>query len=171
MRLRRSTRMQARATPSRPMPSPPCHARHRKSWNFIPVGRAYTAVFHCYGGTLRFESNEELVRDVLEHVARKAPWALVGYSDELKKQFNKDPKEVCREVEARKARLGAPAPRKLRSLSGMDARTALHLTQREATLGARKLVPVSYPLAWPVLPQLRHRRQNKWRVCKMQRRR
>ncbi|PYU69110.1 MAG: hypothetical protein DMG49_14160 [Acidobacteria bacterium] len=63
--------------------------------NFIPVGKTYTAV-------LVFK-----VDDMLQYAATRAPWAIFGYSDQLKAHLKKNPAEFYAQSEARRDKLSA----------------------------------------------------------------
>ncbi len=73
--------------------------------NFIPVARTSEAVFVFYGGSTVFPSRKKLVDEVLTYAAVRAPWAILGYSDELHKVFKKDTDGFCAAVEERRKEL------------------------------------------------------------------
>ena len=68
--------------------------------NFIPVGKTRQAVLVFYGGSA---AGKKRVDEVLNHALSKAPWAIAGYSNELRKAFKKDTKGFCAAVEERRA--------------------------------------------------------------------
>ncbi len=74
----------------------------KQSINFIPVGKTYSAVLICYGGSATIRGKEPMVNSVLEYLAGKAPWSIFGYSDEIQKLFKKSQTEFCAIVEARR---------------------------------------------------------------------
>jgi hypothetical protein len=73
--------------------------------NFIPVAKTSEAVFVFYGGSTVFPSRKKLVHEVLTYAAARAPWAILGYSDELHKVFKKDTDGFCAAVEERRREL------------------------------------------------------------------
>ncbi len=75
--------------------------------NFVPAGTTYQVVLACYGGTAQVQGSEHACDDLLVHVARRAPWAAFGYSDELLELFNKRNGEFCAAIEQRRQQLAA----------------------------------------------------------------
>jgi len=58
----------------------------KRSVNFIPTGKSYAAiVFDRYGQSLEIQAGREKSEQVLGMLAERAPWAVFGFSDELKK--------------------------------------------------------------------------------------
>lgn len=74
----------------------------KHSVNFIPTGKTYEAVIHCYGGGATVQGNEKVTDEVLGFVAQRAPWAIFGYSQELETAFTKNTQSFCVAVEKRK---------------------------------------------------------------------
>lgn len=81
----------------------------QRSVNFIPTGKNYEALLIFYGGGDTFSGNERKVDDVLTFARSKAPWAVIGYSDEIKELFNKRTAEFCQVVESRRQELAKKA--------------------------------------------------------------
>jgi hypothetical protein len=79
----------------------------KRSVNFIPTGKTYSAIFHFYGGNVGFIANEKRVAEVLQFAAGRAPWALFGYTDELNKIFSKQTREFCAAIENRRRELAS----------------------------------------------------------------
>jgi hypothetical protein len=75
--------------------------------NFIPVGKTREAVLVFYGGQVELPSRKKRVEEVLNYVASKAPWAIVGYSEELNSAFKKDASGFYAAVEERRAALSS----------------------------------------------------------------
>jgi hypothetical protein len=74
----------------------------RHSVNFIPTGKTYDGVLVCYGGAAEIKGREKLVDEVLAFAAARAPWAVLGFSDELQKLFSKNTQDFCVAVEQRR---------------------------------------------------------------------
>lgn len=74
----------------------------KKSVNLIPVGKDYEAVLACYGGVASVKTKEAKVDELLSYVEQRAPWAVMGFSDEIQKLWNKQPAEFAGAVEARR---------------------------------------------------------------------
>lgn len=84
----------------------------RRIYFFIPAGKEYEAILKFYGGQVAFRKfgyghREERVEEVLKWVAERAPWAVLGYSDQLNTLFTKQPAEFAQAVEARREELAA----------------------------------------------------------------
>ncbi len=72
------------------------------SVNFIPTGKTYTAiVFDRHAVSLELPAKQEKVDSILAMLAAKAPWALFGYSDELKKSIEADWNALLAAVDAK----------------------------------------------------------------------
>lgn len=82
----------------------------RRTVYFVPVGKECTAELVFYGGNLSFSGKEKLVEEVLLFAANSAPWAVLGFSDEIKKMFSKQQAAFCQAVEARRQKLRSAAP-------------------------------------------------------------
>ena len=77
----------------------------KHSVNFIPTGKTYAGLLVCYGGAAEVTGNEKNVDALLTFAAERAPWAIVGYSDDLSKLFKKKTQDFCAAVEQRKREL------------------------------------------------------------------
>jgi len=77
----------------------------KRSVNFVPVGKYYSAEFKFYGGNLSFSGKEKVVEEVLKYSAQRAPWAVLGFSEEIKKMWSKQQAAFCQAVEARRQKL------------------------------------------------------------------
>ena len=75
----------------------------KHSVNFIPTGKSYEALLYCYGGTATVRAKEKVVDAILTFAHQRAPWAVIGYSDELAGLFNKQQAEFVAAVEQRRA--------------------------------------------------------------------
>ncbi|MGE5802990.1 MAG: DUF6709 family protein [Gemmatimonadota bacterium] len=74
----------------------------KHSVNFIPTGKTYEAIVNCYGGTATIPAKEKKVHELLEFVQQQAPWAILGFSDELAATFRKHPQDFTKGVEQRR---------------------------------------------------------------------
>lgn len=75
----------------------------KHSYNFIPTGKSYEAILTCYGGSAVVKAKEKVVDAILTFAHQRAPWAVIGYSDELAGLFNKKQSEFVAAVEQRRA--------------------------------------------------------------------
>lgn len=75
----------------------------KHSVNFIPTGKSYEALLTCYGGSAVVKAKEKVVDAILTFAHQRAPWAVIGYSDELAGLFNKQQAEFVAAVEQRRA--------------------------------------------------------------------
>jgi len=75
--------------------------------NFIPVGKTYSAVLVFNGGSLQFPGKQDKVDEMLQYAATRAPWAIFGFSDQLKAHLKQNPAEFYAQIEARRAKLSA----------------------------------------------------------------
>ena len=78
--------------------------------NFIPAGKRYEVEMIFYGGKRLFANKEAKVDQVLKYAASKAPWAVIGYSKELVEYYNKNQRQFCQQVEARRRQLAGETP-------------------------------------------------------------
>jgi uncharacterized protein DUF6709 len=74
----------------------------KHSINFIPTGKTYDAILVCYGGSATIKAKEKRVEEMIRFAAERAPWAVIGYSAEVAKMFNKDQRAFTAAVEARR---------------------------------------------------------------------
>jgi hypothetical protein len=83
----------------------------KHSVNFIPTGKTYSGVLVCYGGAAEITGREKNVDALLAFAAERAPWAVLGYSEDLNKLFKQKTQEFCGAVEQRKRELASQAQR------------------------------------------------------------
>jgi hypothetical protein len=83
----------------------------KHSVNFVPTGKTYSGVLVCYGGAAEITGREKNVDALLAFAAERAPWAVLGYSDDLNKLFKQKTQEFCGGVEQRKRELASQAQR------------------------------------------------------------
>lgn len=74
----------------------------KHSVNFIPTGKTYEAILACYSGTAVITGKEKRVDEILAFSEHCAPWAVLGYSEELATIFNKKTDEFTGAVEQRR---------------------------------------------------------------------
>jgi hypothetical protein len=72
-------------------------------YNFIPTHKSHEGILICYGGSVNFKARKKIVGEMLQWAANRAPWAIAGYSDELKNIFKRDTQRFCAAVEQRRA--------------------------------------------------------------------
>jgi hypothetical protein len=73
--------------------------------NFIPVGKTYAAVLVFNGGSLQIPGKQDKVDEMLQYAATRAPWAIFGFSDQLKAHLKQNPAEFHAQIEARRNKL------------------------------------------------------------------
>jgi len=83
----------------------------KHSVNFIPTGKTYSGVLVCYGGAAEITGREKNIDALLAFAAERAPWAVLGYSDDLNKLFKQKTQEFCGGVEQRKRELASQTQR------------------------------------------------------------
>ena len=83
----------------------------KHSVNFIPTGKTYACVLACYGGTAEVTGREKDMDALLSFAAERAPWAVLGFTDELSRVFRQKTADFCAAVEQRKHELAHQAPR------------------------------------------------------------
>ncbi|MGA9751573.1 MAG: DUF6709 family protein [Acidobacteriota bacterium] len=91
----------------------------KKSVNLIPVGKDHEAVLVCYGGVVAVKTSESEVLKIIGFAAQRAPWAALGYTKELEKDYSKQRSAFCWAIEARKKQMLAD-PATGRSQAGRD---------------------------------------------------
>lgn len=74
----------------------------KHSVNFIPTGKTYEVHIYVDDGSLvKFESNKKESEEILNHLLAISPFAYFGYTDELKKAWNKDTVNFIKSVKHR----------------------------------------------------------------------
>ena len=73
--------------------------------NLIPVGKAYTAVLVFNGGSVQIPGKQAEVDEMLQDFATKAPWAIFGFSEQLKEHLKRNPANFYVQIEARRQKL------------------------------------------------------------------
>jgi hypothetical protein len=74
----------------------------KHSVNFIPTGKTHEAILACYGGTAVIKGKEKKVEELLAFAQQRAPWAVLGYTDEIATFFNTKRQEFAGVVEQRR---------------------------------------------------------------------
>lgn len=74
--------------------------------NGIPTGKSYKA-FICdvYGRMIEIPGKEDTINNILTSVATRAPWAILGYTDEIKAAWEQDRQQILSAVQQRKTQL------------------------------------------------------------------
>lgn len=78
----------------------------KRNFHGIPAGTAYSATLNFSDGSALIEGKQHKVDAVLEFAHVRAPWAVVGYSEELATLYKKSRNEFADEVLQRKKALG-----------------------------------------------------------------
>jgi hypothetical protein len=68
----------------------------------IPMGKSHSAAMHFLDGETKARGNRKAVAQMLDAVRARAPWALMGYSDELSKVWKSEQQTFIAEVLKRK---------------------------------------------------------------------
>jgi hypothetical protein len=77
----------------------------KRSINFIPTGKTYSAtVFRRSGSYFRVDGREKEMDHLLHLIASRAPWALLGYSDEVDKLTRSNWQAFVAEIDARRTK-------------------------------------------------------------------
>jgi hypothetical protein len=78
--------------------------------NFIPTGKSY-AVIICSrdGRSLEVTCRQKKADGMLEELARRWPWILIGYSDDMAASWKSNCDAVIRAVDARRQQAGQPS--------------------------------------------------------------
>jgi hypothetical protein len=73
------------------------------SVNFIPTGKSHEIVLHDRSGQIQIvKLPERLISSSIETILNNAPWAVVGYTDEIVELWNKHREDFYAAVEERK---------------------------------------------------------------------
>ncbi|MBE9032706.1 hypothetical protein IQ266_23495 [filamentous cyanobacterium LEGE 11480] len=69
----------------------------------IPIRKSYSTVLHDRAGrTIELAAKESQVSEVINLLYAKAPWAVTGYSDDLKKRWTKEREQMITAVDQRR---------------------------------------------------------------------
>jgi hypothetical protein len=79
--------------------------RKRHYYTFIPVGSSYKLKLIFGDGILTNGGSKESHESVLKKLGLAAPWAVFGYSEEVRNNLDRDPAGLRAAVEARKSEL------------------------------------------------------------------
>jgi hypothetical protein len=74
----------------------------KHSVNFVPTSKTYATILVCYGGSASIPGLEKQVDEVLQIAAARAPWAILGHSQELSEAFSKQTSAFCAAIEERR---------------------------------------------------------------------
>ena len=81
----------------------------KKLYGFIPTGKTHSAAFNFAGKSLTLQGSEQQTTAAMQHVARMAPWTLIGHSGELEKAYKKQRRELIGFVQGRRQQVQAAA--------------------------------------------------------------
>ena len=75
----------------------------RHSVNHIPTNKmTYGVVLVCNGGNAIIDCGEGTAEEILKFAAKRAPWAILGFSNVLQAHYNKNMSAFCDSVEQRR---------------------------------------------------------------------
>ena len=74
----------------------------KKLYYVIPLGKSHALTLKWSSTEVKMDAKEAKVDAALEHIATHAPWAFLGFSDELETAWKKRPAEVLAAVAERK---------------------------------------------------------------------
>jgi hypothetical protein len=77
----------------------------KKRHTFIPVGTDYHAVMIFYGVSKEIQAKEKQVEEMLQFASQRAPWAVIGYNDQIATYYKKQQAAFCAAVEQRRREL------------------------------------------------------------------
>ena len=81
----------------------------KKIYYVIPAGTTHAAVLHFRKGQVTINGAEGEVHDAMRYVLARAPWAFVGYDDNIAAAMKARAADVHAAVDQRKAHLAAAA--------------------------------------------------------------
>lgn len=74
--------------------------------NFIPTGKTYAAMLCAANGQMvQIDDKQEKIDQLIGTIAAKAPWAMVGFSDEIQKLWQKNRDALLQAVNQRRSEL------------------------------------------------------------------
>ncbi|MFA6451752.1 MAG: DUF6709 family protein [bacterium] len=79
----------------------------KNSINMIPIGKSYEVILICRDGAATIPCKSKSMDAILELAQQRAPWAFIGFSDELSEFFKKNTSEFISAVEERKRELNS----------------------------------------------------------------
>lgn len=75
----------------------------RRLWHVIPIGFEHEAVMHFRDGTSRVNGKKASVNQVLELARTRAPWAIIGYTEDLEQAWRMHKDDLIAKVIAKKS--------------------------------------------------------------------
>ncbi|HEX2623177.1 MAG TPA: DUF6709 family protein [Phototrophicaceae bacterium] len=76
----------------------------RQRVNGVPAGRRFSLMLNDrYGKLIEYQTKEKIVQEIMQNIAQRAPWAVVGYSDEIEKIWRTDRAKFVASVDQRKS--------------------------------------------------------------------
>jgi hypothetical protein len=73
-----------------------------KRINFVPVAKTYQAVFLFHVGSATVQASDRQVDEILQSAAQRAPWAIFGHTDDLRKAYRKQRDRFRQLIEERR---------------------------------------------------------------------
>jgi len=74
--------------------------------NGIPAGKSFAIAFHTrYGDQFLVDGKDTQLDPLMEEVAKRAPWTIFGYTEEIKKAWDKERQALIQAVDARREEL------------------------------------------------------------------
>lgn len=85
------------------------------SYNFVPTGKTYAVVLKQRNGkALEMSIKKKAVEPVMEAIHSRAPWAIIGFSSELERAWNKERPVLIQAIDERRQQIlgqsAAPIP-------------------------------------------------------------
>lgn len=75
----------------------------KHAWNFIPTGKSYAVLmWDRYGISLELTTTSEKADSILHSLAERLPWAVFGFTEELRQIVNGNWASVVAAVDARR---------------------------------------------------------------------
>jgi hypothetical protein len=80
----------------------------KHSYNYVPTGKTYAVIMYDrHGIPLELPGKEKDVEAMLETLAKRAPWAIIGYSDQLNQSVRTKWRGTVASVDARRTGMAA----------------------------------------------------------------
>lgn len=113
--------------------------------NFIPTGKTYRAELHFSDGSERISANKKRVEELLGFAAARAPWAVLGFSDDLKAEFKDQREQFIRAVQQRRPADGSASPAVAAAAPPRSDATPVFVVEVDLDEGKRQFVTVLEP--------------------------
>jgi hypothetical protein len=80
------------------------------AYGVIPIGRSHSLMLYFSNQKIRAYARKARTAEVMEHLARVAPWVLLGHARELDKAYKKNRSKLIEFVAARRSLVAAGSP-------------------------------------------------------------